>query len=82
MLAVASHRGGPTGGGFVRVFDLASAHPLQTFAGATIFGYALADLGDLDRDGLRDLGIMAVHDNEVRLLSVSHADLHNPLLPR
>ena len=59
-IAVAARRGGPFGSGYVRVFDAATGKPLQTLAGnpsSAMFGYTLADLGDRDGDGYRDLGL-------------------------
>ena len=59
-LAVSAFRGGPTGQGYVRIFDAASGQPLQTLAANQsigVFGPSLFDLGDRDGDGLRDLGV-------------------------
>jgi serine/threonine protein kinase len=66
-LAIGAVRGGPSGTGYVRVFDAADARPLQTFAGNTAyarFGYNLVELGDRDGDGLCELGIVSVLRNE------------------
>jgi hypothetical protein len=77
-LAVGTLRGGPNGTGYVRVFDAASALPLQTFAGNAAyarFGYGLIDLGDRDGDGLRDLGIVSVLRNQdVAVYAATFAD--------
>ncbi|MCU0866397.1 MAG: protein kinase [Planctomycetes bacterium] len=62
VLAVAASGGGPSGGGYIRVFDLGSGRPLQTFAGhagTSRFGYGLVDLGYRAGDGLRTLGAMS-----------------------
>ncbi len=67
-LAVSARRGGPFGSGYVRVFDAATGRPLQTVAGSpgsALFGYSLADLGDCDGDGLRDLGLAELSRNRV-----------------
>jgi serine/threonine protein kinase len=76
-LAVGSLRGGPHGGGSIRVFDARSGAPLQTFASTGgLFGYSFSDLGDLDGDGLRDLGIMSVRGaGDVHMMVMSFADL-------
>ncbi|MCR9245680.1 MAG: protein kinase [bacterium] len=66
-LAVSAFRGGPTGRGYVRIFDAATGAPLQTVAAnpsVRLFGHALADLGDRDGDGLRDLGLALILVND------------------
>ena len=76
-LAISSRRGGPTGTGSVRVFDLVRGLPLQTFASVqNTFGYALVDLNDRDGDGCRDLGMMAIsRTGQASLWIMSHADI-------
>jgi len=76
-LAIYCARGGPSGAGYVRVFDLKSGNPLQTFSTTGgILGYALVDLGDRDGDGLRDLGMMSMgRGGQSSLWSMSHADI-------
>jgi serine/threonine protein kinase len=61
-LAVGARRGGPIGNGYVRVFSAADGQPKQTSAGTgmRMFAYSLVDLGDLDGDGFRDLGVSTV----------------------
>lgn len=57
-IVIGSYRGGTTGGGYVRAFDLRSQQPLQTWfapGGVRAFGAALADLGV--QDGIRTLAI-------------------------
>jgi hypothetical protein len=77
-VAVSTLRGGPNGGGYVRVFDAGSGAPLQTIAGTPAharFGYTVFDLGDRDADGLRELGIVALLRNlDARIYAVSQAD--------
>jgi len=77
-VAIGAHGGGPFGSGWLRVFDLRTATPLQTFAGHgsfARFAVALADLGDRDRDGLRDLGVMSIRaDGYAEVWSLSWAD--------
>lgn len=65
-IAVAAARGGPIGNGYVRVFALPDAAPLQTMAGhhgQHRFGVSLVDLGDRDGDGRRELGVTTLHGN-------------------
>lgn len=88
-IAVSSRRGGPSGGGYVRIFDLLSSDPLQTFASTQgMIGYALVDLDDRDGDGNRDLGIMISGGNDFCTLWImSYADIDprrspGPLVPR
>ena len=79
VLAVTSLRGGPTGGGYVRVFDLAHGAPLQTFAmtGGRL-GYGMINLGDRTGDGLLDLGVMSIAlDGATTLWVMSYADITN-----
>jgi len=60
-LAVAAEHGGPTGSGYVRVFDLGTGRPLQTFAGnpsCSRFGHGLIDLGP-KLGGLHTLGALS-----------------------
>lgn len=62
-IAIAARQGGPLGSGYVRVFDIASGRPLQTFYGNPSharFGFELCALGDRDGDGYPDLGILEV----------------------
>lgn len=74
-LAVYCGRGGPSGAGYVRVFDLKSGNPQQTFSiTGGMLGYALVDLGDHDGDGLRDLGMMSMARGHASLWVMSHAD--------
>lgn len=75
-IAISSRRGGPSGSGSVRVFDLENARPLQTFSTVHgMFGYALVDLEDRNGDGLRDLGIMTLSPlNQTSLWVMSFAD--------
>jgi tetratricopeptide (TPR) repeat protein len=57
-LAIGSDRGGNTGGGYVRYYDLRTQQPLQTWlapSGVRAFGAAIADLGM--HDGMRNLAI-------------------------
>jgi tetratricopeptide (TPR) repeat protein len=78
-IAVGSRLGGPIGTGYVRVFDVRTGEPLQTFAGSTgqaMFCVALVDLGDVDGDDLRELGSASIARNRTSALWVlSHADL-------
>ncbi|MFY9345310.1 MAG: integrin alpha, partial [Planctomycetota bacterium] len=78
VIAVGARGGGPLGNGYLRVFSLHTAAPVQTFAGNTgllRFGFALADLGDRDGDGLRDLGVASLQrDGSVVVWSLSWAD--------
>ena len=81
-LAVGTRSGGPVGNGYLRIFDLRSGAPLQTFAGnvkQNRFAYSLVDLGDRDLDGLRDLGVLSwQHDNRVDLFALTFADAFPP----
>ncbi|MCA8948151.1 MAG: FG-GAP repeat protein, partial [Planctomycetes bacterium] len=76
-LAISAFRGGPTGRGYVRVFDAATGDPLQTIAGnpsVNLFGGTLVDLGDRDGDGLRDLGIpLQTRDGLAGMFAISFA---------
>mgnify|MGYP003642905960 CR=1 FL=1 len=76
-IAVSSRRGGPSGGGYVRVFDLQSSNPLQTFATSQgVLGFSLVDLGDRDGDDLRDLGMMIRSGGQHCILwAMSYADI-------
>lgn len=78
-LAVGSRRGGPSGSGYVRVFDARTGAPLQTIAGnphMARFGFAIADLGDRDGDGFRELAIAELDRRGVaRVRSMSFAML-------
>jgi len=75
-LAVSSRGGGPSGGGYVRVFAAIDGQPLQTFASTVNvpFGYSLIDLGDRDRDGLRDLGVTLIGGDAAMVSIVGWAD--------
>jgi len=77
-IAVATRGGGALGTGWLRVFDLKSTTPVQTFtanAPLTRFAIALADLGDRDRDGLRDLGVVSfLPDGMTEVWALSWAD--------
>jgi hypothetical protein len=77
-IAVSARAGGPTGRGYVRVFDLATGSPLQTFASTTNisrFGVAMIDLGDRNHDGLRELGVLSlVRDGHAVMWSLNFAD--------
>ncbi len=81
-LAVASLRGGPIGNGYLRVFELDTGAPLQTFAGNQghrIFTYTLCDLGDRNGDGLRELGSLGLRaDGRSELWTLSFADATPP----
>ena len=78
-VAISTLRGGPLGGGYVRVFDGATGAPLQTITGTQAharFGYSLFDLGDRDGDGQRELGIVALLRNyDAAVYAVSFADV-------
>ncbi|MCC7396722.1 MAG: FG-GAP repeat protein [Planctomycetes bacterium] len=77
-LAVAARRGGPAGIGYVRIFDLQSGQPLQTStaSSAATFGVGLVDLGDRDRDGMRDLGAIVLNNRrQFQLWSQSYAQV-------
>lgn len=80
-VAIGAISGGPIGNGYVRVFDLKTGRPLQTFAGNPMlarFGVSLVDLGE--RGGLRELGVASLHGNgRVIVASMSWADAQ-PLL--
>jgi hypothetical protein len=59
-LAVSARRGGALGRGYVRVFDTPTGMPMHTSAAgqnSLLCGYSMVDLGDLDGDGFRDLGV-------------------------
>lgn len=77
-IAIGTLRGGPHGGGYVRVFDARASQPLQTITGNQAharFGYSLFDLGDRDGDGQRELGIVALLRNyDAAVYAVSFAD--------
>jgi serine/threonine protein kinase/predicted Zn-dependent protease len=76
-LAVGAAMGGPIGNGYLRVFDLASAAPLQTFAGNAAmlrFGYACADLGTQGR--LRRLGALSLAPEGATFFTFSFADAY------
>jgi hypothetical protein len=77
-LAVAAHRGGPIGNGYLRVFALASGAPLQTFAGNQghrLFSYSICELGDRDGDGMLELGSLGLRgDGTVEFWTLSFAD--------
>jgi serine/threonine protein kinase len=79
-IAVGSFAGGPVGNGYVRVFDLATGQPLQTFAGNSNhlrFGYSLVDLGPRHADGLVNLGVVALHrQGQAQLWALSFADAY------
>lgn len=76
-LAVGSPRGGPHGGGSIRIFDAGSGAPIQTLASTSgVFGYSFSDMGDQNGDGYRDLGIMSIRGRgELRMMLMSYADL-------
>ncbi|MBL8756014.1 MAG: protein kinase [Planctomycetes bacterium] len=76
-IAVATRQGGPIGNGYIRVFDLAKATPLQTFAGHQahrMFCYALCELGDRDGDGLIELGSLSLRGDHAEFWRFSFAD--------
>lgn len=79
-VAVGAVGGGPFGNGYVRVFDLQTGRPLQTFAGnlaLSRFGFSLVDLGE--RGGLRELGVASLHHRGgVAVWSMSWADAQPP----
>jgi serine/threonine protein kinase len=77
VLAVAASNGGPTGSGYVRLFDLGSGRPVQTFAGRGTrrFGFGLVDLGYQSGGNLRVLGAMArSHDGQCNFWEFTYAD--------
>jgi hypothetical protein len=83
-VAIASRQGGPIGNGYIRVFDLDSGGPLQTFAGnqaQRLFCYALCELGDSNGDGLPELGSLALVGNRADFWRFSYADATPPLAP-
>jgi hypothetical protein len=60
--AVGAKRGGPNAGGYVHVFLGGSALPSVTIpvgSFADFFGFAIADAGDVDGDGLHELAVGA-----------------------
>lgn len=83
VIAVSSRRGGPSGGGYVRIFDLLSSNPVQTFAATRgLLGNSMVDLGDRDGDQLRDLGIMVRGGRgECTMWTMSYADIAPSPLP-
>ncbi|MBX3464565.1 MAG: protein kinase [Planctomycetes bacterium] len=75
-LAVAARSGGPLGTGYVRVFDVGSGAPLQTLSNSVgRVGAALVDLGDLEGDGLRDLGILVLRPSAAFVMVASWAQV-------
>ncbi|MCA8973907.1 MAG: protein kinase, partial [Planctomycetes bacterium] len=76
-LAISAARGGPSGRGYVRIYDAIAGRPLQTLAPsprARSFGHSLMDLGDPNNDGLRDLGLPLINrDDSCTVWSLSFA---------
>ena len=76
-LAISAFRGGPSGSGYVRIYDAITGNPLQTLAAnpnVRLLGVSLCDLGDRDGDGLRDLAVpMMYRDGRCMLSAMSFA---------
>ncbi|MBL9079706.1 MAG: protein kinase [Planctomycetes bacterium] len=76
-IAVATRRGGPIGNGYVRMFSADDGQPVQTSAagGGAPFALSLADFGDRDGDGFRDLGAIQRSFDHVSLCLLSYAQV-------
>jgi len=74
-LAISAREGGAAGTGYVRVFDTETGKPMQTMAGTSqvrLWGFSLVDLGDLDGDTFRDLGVSTLTPSGYSLMLVNY----------